>query len=209
VNSDPAAASTKAGLLLNSINGVDKSSLSVTEREIFVTLQDKLSFDARHISEVQKIDHQREHFASLSLNMYKLAKAVRLSVQPVYQEYCPMKKSYWLSNEPEIKNPYFGKQMLTCGSITNTIKWHVMLEPAMNHDDRDHRKMGHESNPAMGRGGHNHHAMMIGDFRKRFYVVLGLTIPIMLLSTMIQEFMGVDWQFPGTPAINAGMLKVK
>jgi Cu2+-exporting ATPase len=43
--------------------------------------------------------------------------------------------------------------------------------------------------------------MMIQDFRKRFYVVLVLTIPIMLLSTMIQHFMGVNWQFTGSPYI--------
>jgi len=40
--------------------------------------------------------------------------------------------------------------------------------------------------------------MMIADFRKRFYVVLVLTVPIMLLSTMVQQFIGVHWQFPGS-----------
>ncbi|MBD1392989.1 copper-translocating P-type ATPase [Mucilaginibacter glaciei] len=50
----------------------------------------------------------------------------------------------------------------------------------------------------MGMSAHDHHAMMIADFRKRFYVVLSLTIPIMLLSTMIQHFMGVNWQFAGS-----------
>ncbi|MBC7426882.1 MAG: heavy metal translocating P-type ATPase, partial [Bacteroidia bacterium] len=55
-------------------------------------------------------------------------------------------------------------------------------------------------NPAMGHEGHNHNAM-IADFRKRFYMVLALTIPIMLLSTMIQNFIGVDWQFTGSPYI--------
>jgi Cu2+-exporting ATPase len=48
--------------------------------------------------------------------------------------------------------------------------------------------------------GHDH-AMMIADFKKRFYVVLVLTVPIMLLSTMIQRFMGVNWQFTGSPYI--------
>ncbi|MBC7488120.1 MAG: cadmium-translocating P-type ATPase [Cytophagaceae bacterium] len=55
-------------------------------------------------------------------------------------------------------------------------------------------------NPAMGHEGHNHNAM-IADFRKRFYVVLALTLPIMLLSTMIQNFIGVNWQFIGSPYI--------
>lgn len=56
---------------------------------------------------------------------------------------------------------------------------------------------GKSENPSMGMEGHNHHAMMIADFKKRFYVVLVLTIPIMLLSAMIQHFLGVDWHFSG------------
>jgi len=58
----------------------------------------------------------------------------------------------------------------------------------------------HGSNPPMGHEGHNHNSM-IADFRKRFYAVLVLTIPIMLLSEMIQHFMGVNWQFPGSKYI--------
>jgi len=52
-----------------------------------------------------------------------------------------------------------------------------------------------DGNPPMGMDGHDHHQMMIADFRKRFYVVLGLTVPIMLLSPMIQGFLNVDWAF--------------
>jgi P-type Cu2+ transporter len=70
-----------------------------------------------------------------------------------------------------------------------------------NHAKMDHTAMDHHDNPAMGMEGHNHHAMMIADFKKRFYLVLVLTIPIMLLSTMIQHFMGVDWHFKGSSYI--------
>jgi Cu2+-exporting ATPase len=59
-------------------------------------------------------------------------------------------------------------------------------------------QLGH--NPSMGVEGHNH-AMMIADFKKRFYVVLILTIPIVLLSTIIQQFIGVDWDFNGSKYI--------
>jgi Cu2+-exporting ATPase len=48
------------------------------------------------------------------------------------------------------------------------------------------------------KGEHNKHVNMIDDFKKRFYVVLILTIPIMLLSQMIQHWLKVDWQFPGS-----------
>ena len=48
--------------------------------------------------------------------------------------------------------------------------------------------------------GHNH-ASMIDDFRKRFIAVLILTIPIMLLSPMIQHWMSVEWSFTGSKYI--------
>jgi len=68
---------------------------------------------------------------------------------------------------------------------------------------RDHATMNHNARqngdrPSMGMEGHNHHAMMIADFKKRFYVVVVLTVPIMLLSAMIQKFIGVNWQFMGS-----------
>ncbi len=63
----------------------------------------------------------------------------------------------------------------------------------------------HGTNAAMGHAGHDHHAMMIADFRKRFYVVLILTIPIMLLSTMIQHWLGVHWQFAGSQYLLFGL----
>ena len=31
------------------------------------------------------------------------------------------KGAYWLSKESKIKNPYFGDEMLTCGSVKETI----------------------------------------------------------------------------------------
>jgi Cu2+-exporting ATPase len=65
----------------------------------------------------------------------------------------------------------------------------------------DHSKMHKVHDPHMGMSEHDHHAMMIADFKKRFYVVLALTIPIMLLSTMIQHFMGVNWAFTGSSYI--------
>lgn len=47
-------------------------------------------------------------------------------------------------------------------------------------------------------GGHAHHAGMIDDYKKRFYIVLVLGIPIMALSPMIQHWLGIDWSFTGS-----------
>lgn len=77
---------------------------------------------ATSISETKDIKKQRDQFANLSNNMAALAKAVKLSSQPIYQAYCPMKKANWLSNEQTIRNPYYGSAMLSCGKVVETIK---------------------------------------------------------------------------------------
>tara|TARA_R110002060_G_scaffold8258_2_gene12235 strand:- start:2374 stop:4542 length:2169 start_codon:yes stop_codon:yes gene_type:complete len=74
----------------------------------------------------------------------------------------------------------------------------------MNHDKEDHSKMdhsGHDGNAPMGATGHDHHKMMVKDFRKRFWVSLIVTIPILFLSPMIQEFFGYDFLLPRNPYI--------
>jgi P-type Cu2+ transporter len=64
--------------------------------------------------------------------------------------------------------------------------------------EMDHNSMHHDGNPHMAMEGHDHHAMMIMDFKKRFFVTLVLTIPILLLSPMIQYWLRVDWKFTGS-----------
>ena len=61
-------------------------------------------------------------------------------------------------------------------------------------------KMDHsmQKNMSMEMAGHDHHKMMTDDFKRRFYFVLILTVPIMALSPMIQHFTGVNWQFQGS-----------
>jgi len=54
-----------------------------------------------------------------------------------------------------------------------------------------------DANPAMGHASHDHHAMMIDDFKKRFLVSLGLTIPVLLLSEMIQHWLRFEIKFAG------------
>ncbi|MGF7079176.1 DUF3347 domain-containing protein [Mucilaginibacter sp. UYCu711] len=83
---------------------------------------DKLSFDSRHISETDAIAHQREHFASLSKNFYAVVKSMKANAKTLYWQYCPMKKSSWLSDVEAIENPYYGKEMLECGSVKETLK---------------------------------------------------------------------------------------
>ncbi len=74
---------------------------------------------------------------------------------------------------------------------------HMTHSKLVDAEKMDHKQM-HHGNAPMGMAGRDHHKMMIADFRRRFFVVLILTIPIMALSPMIHEFIGVDWSFTGS-----------
>jgi hypothetical protein len=77
---------------------------------------------AGDIAGTMDIKKQREYFAILSEQLIAVAEVSKLSQQPIYKAYCPMKKSSWLSSEAAIKNPYYGNAMLTCGKVTETLK---------------------------------------------------------------------------------------
>ncbi|MBA3648726.1 MAG: DUF3347 domain-containing protein [Chitinophagales bacterium] len=115
VSGNAGSASSNAEQFVKTANGI-------SYRNFVEGNRDALLKDAGKISDTKDLTHQREHFANLSANMFALAKSVKLTSEPVYQVYCPMKKAVWLSKESAIKNPYFGSAMLTCGSIKDTLK---------------------------------------------------------------------------------------
>lgn len=77
---------------------------------------------AGKIAASNTLNNQRDYFAVLSAHMISTAKTSKLSAGPIYELYCPMKKSSWLSSKQSIQNPYYGSTMLTCGKVTETIK---------------------------------------------------------------------------------------
>ncbi|WP_143305766.1 DUF3347 domain-containing protein [Chitinophaga vietnamensis] len=122
VGSNANNAATKAADFAKTAAAIDAGTLSPEEQKAFAPLQQQLIADAKSIAAAKDIAQQREYFKTFSDHFYTLAKGVKLSAAPVYQEYCPMKKAYWLSNSATIKNPYFGNQMLSCGKVSDTIK---------------------------------------------------------------------------------------
>jgi len=125
VKTDGNTASTKAKDLLTAINGVKMEQLSAEEHNIWMKIMKDLVFDAGHIAETKDASHQRDHFTTLSKNMYALIKVSKQET-PIYFQHCPMyndgKGADWLSKENAIKNPYYGSQMLSCGKTVETIK---------------------------------------------------------------------------------------
>ena len=72
------------------------------------------------------IDEQRLEYATFNLVFYKSLKMFGLDNDTTYYQYCPMANNdqgaYWFSAEKEIRNPYFGDMMLSCGETRETIK---------------------------------------------------------------------------------------
>ncbi|NQW77012.1 MAG: DUF3347 domain-containing protein [Cytophagales bacterium] len=124
VKTDGTLAATKAVLLLNSINAVKMENLTKEEHSEWMKVMKDLVFDAEHISETKDAGHQRDHFTSLSKNMYSLIKVSKQET-PTYYQFCPMankgKGANWLAKENIVKNPYFGSKMLGCGKTVETI----------------------------------------------------------------------------------------
>ena len=124
VKTDGTLAATKAVLLLNSINAVKMENLTKEEHSEWMKVMKDLVFDAEHISETKDAGHQRDHFTSLSKNMYSLIKVSKQET-PTYYQFCPMankgKGANWLAKEKIVKNPYYGSKMLGCGKTVETI----------------------------------------------------------------------------------------
>ncbi len=111
--------------ILDAVSKFDSSSLMPEQKKTFLGLVDDIKENSQHISvNGDKIHHQREHFEMLSKDMYDLVKSVGTD-KSLYLDSCPMYdngKATWLSEIKEIKNPYLGKKMDTCGAIKETLK---------------------------------------------------------------------------------------
>ncbi len=77
------------------------------------------------ISEASDIKAQRQHFTALSSDIIAMLKHTELTSGNMYVQYCPMANegdgAYWLASETDIKNPYYGEEMLNCGEVKETI----------------------------------------------------------------------------------------
>ena len=123
-NANEAASAAKG--INESLTKVNELDLNADQKKVYDDVKDDIKEHAQHIADnSSKIDHQREHFDLLSRDIIDLVKATGTS-QTLYRDFCPMynnkKGAYWLSETKEIKNPYYGKEMLKCGEVKEEIK---------------------------------------------------------------------------------------
>jgi len=111
-------ATTGAKKLSKSIQSLDVNSLSSEEKKLFIQQKSNLQKLSEGIASSGDIEKQRSKFAELSVILWPIVKGSAKLDQPLFYDYCPMKKMYWISADEAIKNPYYGSKMLTCGNIS-------------------------------------------------------------------------------------------
>ncbi len=119
-------ATNGAKAMENAISKLDKSLLTAEQKAAYDTNEEELKEHAEHVSNNgDKIKHQRSHFAMMSEVVYDLVKNFG-GGRPLYHDHCPMARdkqgAMWISEMKEIKNPYFGAEMLNCGTVEEMIK---------------------------------------------------------------------------------------
>jgi len=87
-------------------------------------LNSKIKQEADKIVATADIALQRTAFAALSNELIVLIEKSGVQAGALYVDFCPMamedKGASWISGVKDIRNPYFGEQMLTCGGIKST-----------------------------------------------------------------------------------------
>lgn len=105
---------------------VDMKLLSGAAHNDWMSYLAPIQGSLKEIEGSSDIEAQRKSFSTLSDNLYKSVKAFGLGGKEAFYEYCPMafnnEGGYWLSDTEEIRNPYFGKKMLTCGEVKEKLK---------------------------------------------------------------------------------------
>ncbi len=125
-NDDTKAAATAGNEIATAITNVDVTGFNAEQKKMYEEVKTDIKEHGEHIgTNGEKIAHQREHFETMSKDMYDLVKVLGTS-QTMYYTHCPMynnnKGANWLSEVKEIRNPYLGKKMPDCGTVKEELK---------------------------------------------------------------------------------------
>lgn len=124
VNEDQDKAKEHAAVLILAIPQLPTEGLTEALQKDWNKRQKKINDLAQKLSNSKNIAQQRTAFASLSQALYPLVQKAG-SATPIYYQKCPMyaqgRGGHWLSLDKDIRNPLYGKKMMTCGSTVETI----------------------------------------------------------------------------------------
>ncbi len=126
VASDPVKVKGAASTVASNLKKVNMELLKGAQHLNWMDYLKTIDSGIKGIMESDKIETQRKSLAGVSHGMYEAVKAFGLNNEKAYYQYCPMafneEGAYWLSESSEIRNPYFGEDMLSCGETKDTLR---------------------------------------------------------------------------------------
>ena len=109
-------------LAQDSIQGVDQHATDIAKAvrgDDMKMLSPDIAKQADTLAKAKDLKATREAFKPLSASLVKYLADNKAGVGTYHEAYCPMVKANWLQTGKAIKNPYMGKQMLSCGELKN------------------------------------------------------------------------------------------
>lgn len=125
VAGDSLVAGEQAEALKADINQITFDMVPEEDELRFAKIQGSIEANALVLTEEPGLNVKRKAFNALSKDMYSLLVDIGGDSMVVYRQYCPMafddSGAFWLSDKPEVLNPYFGDAMLKCGYVEEVI----------------------------------------------------------------------------------------
>lgn len=126
VESNPQKVKNNAQKVSDELESVNMELLSEKPHMEWMEFLNDMKEEIDKIISTADIKIQREAFADFNQSFYKSLKRFGLKDATVYYQYCPMaiddEGAYWLSEHKEIRNPYFGEKMMTCGETREILQ---------------------------------------------------------------------------------------
>lgn len=120
------AAQKSATAMQEKLSKINMSHFKGESHNSWMKYSSDLANSLQHISHQKSIEEVRVAFQKISDVMIDMTKSFKPFEEPLYIQHCPMannnKGADWISREKQIRNPYFGESMLTCGEIKEKIK---------------------------------------------------------------------------------------
>ncbi len=111
---------------LEALSQVDMSLVKDDAHMYWMDQLNALQAHSNKIAEIDDVEAQRKQFDFLSQALIKTIKVFGVQQDTFYVQHCPMAfndtGADWISDVEEIRNPYFGDLMLTCGWVEEVIE---------------------------------------------------------------------------------------
>jgi Cu(I)/Ag(I) efflux system membrane fusion protein len=127
VATDENQAEKMAQKTIDAFKNVDMSLLKGDAHNQWMPLQKTIIDNLNGIVQMKGIEMKRKHFSIISDNLNNvLITFGNPGEKTLYHQYCPMafddEGAFWISDDDQIRNPYFGDMMLKCGEVKNIFK---------------------------------------------------------------------------------------